>query len=102
MQEEYESAVINKRWDTKRECYVNRNGHPVVSKEDIIFDDVLLRMKKNVDEMVNDLKKVAEDAKVEAVKVEDVKIDEEDTVEERVVKKKLLQKNNKLKKLRNC
>ncbi|XP_022023411.1 uncharacterized protein LOC110923653 [Helianthus annuus] len=117
MQEEYENAVSNKRWDKKRECYVNRNGEPVVPKKDIIFDDILLeiprsveyytnvgkdktyvkrfekllrevmtaslrkkdeeRMKKNVDEMVNDLKKIAEE-----VKVENVKISEEEKVEE--------------------
>ncbi|XP_021974511.1 uncharacterized protein LOC110869576 [Helianthus annuus] len=126
MQEEYESAVSNKRWDKKRECYVNRNGEPVVPKKDIVFDDVLLevprsieyytnigkdktyvkkfekhlrdvmisslrkrdeeRMKKSVDEMVNDLKKVAEEVKVEEVKViENEKIVEEEKVEERVV-----------------
>ncbi|KAJ0584010.1 putative transcription factor interactor and regulator CCHC(Zn) family [Helianthus annuus] len=128
MQEEYESAVSNKRWDKKRECYFNRQGEPVVPKKDIIFEDVLLiiprsveytnvekdktyakrlekdirhvmisslrkrdeeRMKKNVDEMVNDLKKVAEDVKVEAVKVEVVKIEEE-VVEEKVVTEKQL------------
>ncbi|KAJ0912888.1 putative transcription factor interactor and regulator CCHC(Zn) family [Helianthus annuus] len=42
MQEEYESAVSNRRWDKKRECYYNREGEPVVPKKDIIFDDVLL------------------------------------------------------------
>ncbi|KAF5778302.1 putative transcription factor interactor and regulator CCHC(Zn) family [Helianthus annuus] len=42
MQEEYEDAVSYKRWDKKRECYVNRDGEPVVPKKDIIFDDVLL------------------------------------------------------------
>ncbi|XP_035838872.1 ring-infected erythrocyte surface antigen-like [Helianthus annuus] len=128
MQEEYESAVINKRWDKKRECYVNRNGEPVVPKKDIIFEDILLeiprsieyytnigkdktyvkkvekhlrdvmisslrkmdeeRMKKSVDEMVNDLKNVAEEVKVEEVKVvENEKIAEEENVEEKVVEK---------------
>ncbi|KAJ0800000.1 putative transcription factor interactor and regulator CCHC(Zn) family [Helianthus annuus] len=101
MQEEYESAVSNRRWDKKRECYYNREGELVVPKKDIIFKDVLLiipsraeyyrnvmkddryakrhekeiryamlsclrkrdeeRMKKNVEEMVNNLKKVAEE-----------------------------------------
>ncbi|MFS7987799.1 hypothetical protein Hanom_Chr11g01027121 [Helianthus anomalus] len=42
MQEEYENAVSNRRWDKKRECYYNREGEPVVPKKDIIFDDVLL------------------------------------------------------------
>ncbi|KAJ0801376.1 putative transcription factor interactor and regulator CCHC(Zn) family [Helianthus annuus] len=32
MQEEYESVVVNKRWDKKRECYFNREGEPVVPK----------------------------------------------------------------------
>ncbi|XP_021979357.1 trichoplein keratin filament-binding protein-like [Helianthus annuus] len=129
MKEEYESAVSNKRWDKKRECYFNRQGEPVVPKKDIVFDDVLLiiprsveyytnvekdktyakrlekdirhvmisrlkkrdeeRMKKNVDEMVNDLKKIVEDVKVEAVKVEVVK-KEEEVVEEKAVTKKQL------------
>ncbi|XP_022030972.1 uncharacterized protein LOC110931909 [Helianthus annuus] len=128
MQEEYENAVRNKRWDKKRECYVNRDGEPVVHRRDIVHDDVLLviprsgeyysnvekdktyvkrldkiigdamtsslrkrdeeRMKKNVDEMVNDLKKVAEEVKVEVVKVEDVKIEEEDKVIKEVVEEK--------------
>ncbi|KAJ0852855.1 putative transcription factor interactor and regulator CCHC(Zn) family [Helianthus annuus] len=104
MREEYESAVSNRRWDKKRECYYNREGEPVVPKKDIIFDDVLLvvplraeyyrnvmkddtyakrlekeiryamlsclrkrdeeRMKKSVEEMVNNLKKVAEEVEV--------------------------------------
>ena len=42
MQEEYESAVSNKRWDKKRECFFNREGEPVVPKKDIIFEVVLL------------------------------------------------------------
>ncbi|XP_021986903.1 uncharacterized protein LOC110883472 [Helianthus annuus] len=113
MQEEYESAVSNRRWDKKRECYYNREEEPFVPKKDIIFDDVLLiiplraeyysnvmkddtyakrheqeiryamlsclrkrdeeRMKKSVEEMVNNLKKVAEEANTEAVGVEVVK-----------------------------
>ncbi|MFS7965965.1 hypothetical protein Hanom_Chr09g00768301 [Helianthus anomalus] len=111
MQEEYENVVSNKRWDKKRECYVNRNGEPVVPKKYIIFDDVLLeiprsveyytnvgkdktyvkrfekllrdvmtsclrkrdeeRMKKNIYEMVNELKKVAKEVKIETVKVKE-------------------------------
>ncbi|XP_021997336.1 protein MNN4-like [Helianthus annuus] len=42
MQEEYENAVRNKRWDKNRECYVNREGEPVVPRRDIVHDDVLL------------------------------------------------------------
>ncbi|KAJ0743094.1 hypothetical protein HanPI659440_Chr10g0371751 [Helianthus annuus] len=125
MQEEYESAVSNKRWDVKRECYVNREGEPVVPKKDIIFEDVLFiiprsveyytnvgkdktyakrlekdiryvmtsslrkrdeeRLKKNVECMVDELKKVAEEVKVEAVKAENVKIAEDEKVEEKEV-----------------
>ncbi|KAM0057614.1 putative transcription factor interactor and regulator CCHC(Zn) family [Helianthus debilis subsp. tardiflorus] len=124
MQEEYENAVSNRRWDKKRECYYNREGEPVVPKKDIIFDDVLLavplraeyyrrvvrddayvkqyerdiryamlsclrkrdeeKMKKNVEEMVNNLKKVAEEDETEAVKVEAVKEVEERQIEEEV------------------
>ncbi|MFS7929000.1 hypothetical protein Hanom_Chr04g00327431 [Helianthus anomalus] len=107
MQEEYENVVSNKRWDKKRECYVNRDG-----EKDIIYDDVLLviprsveyylnvtkdktyakrlekiirhamtstlrkrdeeRMKKNVENLVDNLKKVAEEINVEVVKCDDV------------------------------
>ncbi|MFS8001394.1 hypothetical protein Hanom_Chr13g01189891 [Helianthus anomalus] len=128
MQEEYENAVSHKRWDKKRECYVNRDGEPVVHRRDIVHDDVLLvipqsgeyysnvekdktyvkrldkiirdvitsslrrrdeeRMKKNVDELVNDLKKVAEEINIEAVKVENVKISEEEKVIKEVVEEK--------------
>ena len=128
MQEEYEDAVSNRRWDKKRECYYNREGEPVVPKKDIIFDDVLLvvplraeyyrrvmkddayvkqyekdiryamlsclrkrdeeRMKKSVEEMVENLKKVAEEVETEAVKVEVVKeaVTEEQQIEEEVKK----------------
>ncbi|KAF5809845.1 putative transcription factor interactor and regulator CCHC(Zn) family [Helianthus annuus] len=128
MQEEYESAVSNRRWDKKRECYYNKEGEPVVPKKDIIFDDVLLvvplraeyyrrvmkddayvkqyekdiryamlsclrkrdeeRMKKNVEEMVDNLKKVAEEVETETVKVEVVKeaVTEEQQFEEEVKK----------------
>ncbi|KAF5804952.1 hypothetical protein HanRHA438_Chr05g0213071 [Helianthus annuus] len=125
IQEEYENVVSNKRWDKKRECYVNRDGEPVVHRRDIVHDDVLLviprsdeyysnvekdktyakrmdkiirdamtsslrkrdeeRMKKNVECMVNDLKKVAEEVKIKAVKDEDVKIGEEEKEEKVVV-----------------
>ncbi|KAJ0851059.1 putative transcription factor interactor and regulator CCHC(Zn) family [Helianthus annuus] len=122
MQEEYENAVSNKRWDKKRECYYNREGEPVVPKKDIIFDDVLLavplraeyyrrvtkddayvkqyerdiryamlsclrkrdeeKMKKNVEEMVVNLKKVAEEVETEAVEAEVVKEVEEQQIDE--------------------
>ncbi|KAJ0743648.1 hypothetical protein HanPI659440_Chr10g0378381 [Helianthus annuus] len=42
MQEEYENVVSNKRWDKKRECYVNRDGEPIVHGRDIVHDDVLV------------------------------------------------------------
>ncbi|MFS7917218.1 hypothetical protein Hanom_Chr03g00186491 [Helianthus anomalus] len=42
MQEEYENVVRNKRWDKKQECYVNREGEPVVLRSDIVHDDVPL------------------------------------------------------------
>ncbi|XP_022032826.1 DNA ligase 1-like [Helianthus annuus] len=132
MQEAYENAVRNKRWDKNRACYVNKEGEPVVPRRDIVHDDVLLviplsgefyskrakdknyeknlnkiirhamtsslrkrdeeRMKKNVEELVNDLKKVAEEVKVEAVKVEDVKIEEEKKVIKEVVEEEMKKK----------
>ncbi|MFS7921057.1 hypothetical protein Hanom_Chr03g00232181 [Helianthus anomalus] len=116
MQEEYENVVRNKRWDKKRECYVNRDGEPVVHRRDIVHDDVLLviprsneyysnvekektylkrldkiirdamtsslrkrdesRMKKNVECMVDELKKVAEEVK-EKEKVDEKVVNEE-------------------------
>ncbi|KAJ0458539.1 putative transcription factor interactor and regulator CCHC(Zn) family [Helianthus annuus] len=125
MQEEYEDAVSNRRWDKKRECYYNREGEPVVPKKDIIFNDVLLvvplraeyyrrvmkddayvkqyekdiryamlsclrkrdeeRMKKNVEEMVENLKKVAETEVVEAEIVKEA-VTEEQQIEEEVKK----------------
>ncbi|XP_022032727.1 caldesmon-like [Helianthus annuus] len=48
------------------------------------------RMKKNVDEIVNDLKKVAEEVKVETLKVKDVKIEEEEKVIKEVVEEKAI------------
>ena len=105
MQEEYENVVRNKRWDKKQECFVNKQGEPIVPRSDIVHDDVLLvirrsdeyysnvekdktyvkrldkiirdamttklrkrneeRMKKNIENLVDDLKKAAEEVKVE-------------------------------------
>ncbi|XP_022024215.1 uncharacterized protein LOC110924521 [Helianthus annuus] len=123
MQEEYENVVANKRWDKKQECYVNKQGEPVVPRSDIVHDDVLLvisrsgeyyssvakdktyvkrldkiirdamttklrkrnkeRMKKNIENLVEDLKKAAEEVKVEKVKEEDLKVVETEKVEEK-------------------
>ncbi|XP_022032117.1 uncharacterized protein LOC110933191 [Helianthus annuus] len=90
MQEEYESAVSNKRWDKKRECYFNREVEYYIN---VLKDDTYAkrhekeiryamtsclrkrdeeRMKKNVRNGEN-LKKVAEEVKGEAVEVEVVK-----------------------------
>ncbi|MFS7998123.1 hypothetical protein Hanom_Chr12g01150021 [Helianthus anomalus] len=41
MEKEYEEARSNKIWDKKRECYVNRNGEPVVHPKQVVFDEVL-------------------------------------------------------------
>ncbi|MFS7915179.1 hypothetical protein Hanom_Chr02g00162271 [Helianthus anomalus] len=41
MQEEYDDAVSCKRWDKERECYVNRDGEPVVHQREINYEDVL-------------------------------------------------------------
>ncbi|KAJ0573287.1 hypothetical protein HanRHA438_Chr06g0264701 [Helianthus annuus] len=129
MQEEYENVVRNKRWDKKQECFVNKEGEPVVPKSDIVHHDVLLviprsgeyysnvakdktyakrldkiirdamtsnlrkrneeRMKKNIENLVDDLKKVAEEVKVEEVKIlakdaaeEEQKMEEDEKVAE--------------------
>ncbi|MFS7948648.1 hypothetical protein Hanom_Chr06g00562331 [Helianthus anomalus] len=47
-------------------------------------------MNKNVDELVNDLKKVAGEVKVETVKVEDGKIEEEEKVIKEVIEEKVV------------
>ncbi|XP_022025091.1 DNA ligase 1-like [Helianthus annuus] len=84
MHEEYEEAVSNKRWDKKKECYVNKNGEPVVHKKDIVHDEVLAVIPlsgeyySNVEKDKTYMKKVAEIVKVEAVKEEDVKTAEEE------------------------
>ncbi|XP_021991691.1 transcription initiation factor IIE subunit alpha-like [Helianthus annuus] len=80
MQEEYENAVRNKRWDKNRECYVNREGEPVVPRRDIVHDDVRL--------------KVADEMKVEVVEKEAVT--EEQQVEEEIEKKEDVESDKKL------
>ncbi|XP_035845918.1 golgin subfamily A member 6-like protein 1 [Helianthus annuus] len=121
MQEEYENAVRNKRWDKNQECYVNKEGEPFVPRSDIVHDDVLLviprsgeyysnvakdktyvkrldkiirdamtsnlrkrneeRIKKNIENLVDDLKKVAEEVKVEEVKTKATKEEDEKVAE---------------------
>ncbi|KAJ0502742.1 hypothetical protein HanHA300_Chr11g0416391 [Helianthus annuus] len=117
MEREYGEAISYKRWDKKRECYVNKEGEPVVHPSEIVFDEVLAviplsgvyysnaekdktykkrldkiirdamtsslskrdeeRMKKNVECMVDELKKVAEEVKEKEEKVEEkVVVDE--------------------------
>ncbi|XP_022024758.1 stress response protein nst1-like [Helianthus annuus] len=128
MQEEYENAVRNKRWDKNRECYVNREGEPVVPRRDIVHDDVLLvvprsdeyysnvvkdktyvkrldkiirdamttklrkrneeRMKKNIENLVDDLKKAAEEVKVEEKMKDGVEKAKEKVVEKEAVTEK--------------
>ncbi|MFS8034437.1 hypothetical protein Hanom_Chr17g01581141 [Helianthus anomalus] len=41
MQEEYENAVSNKRYDKNKDCYVNKNGDPVVHRKEVVFDDIV-------------------------------------------------------------
>ncbi|MFS8034852.1 hypothetical protein Hanom_Chr17g01586051 [Helianthus anomalus] len=41
MQEEYENVVSNKRYDKNKDCYVNKNGDPVVHRKEVVFDDVV-------------------------------------------------------------
>ncbi|MFS7938088.1 hypothetical protein Hanom_Chr05g00435351 [Helianthus anomalus] len=41
MQKEYEEARSNRRWDMKRECYVNRKGDPVVHSSQMLYNNVL-------------------------------------------------------------
>ncbi|MFS7953332.1 hypothetical protein Hanom_Chr07g00617281 [Helianthus anomalus] len=120
MHEEYEDAKYCRRYDKKKDCYINRNGDHVVHRKEVVFNDVLAviplsreyysnvekdktylkkldniirdvmtaslkktdeqRMKKNVEELVVDLKKVAEEVKEEEKVIKEV-------VEEKVVTK---------------
>ncbi|MFS7918929.1 hypothetical protein Hanom_Chr03g00206981 [Helianthus anomalus] len=41
MQEEYEYAVSNKRYNKNKDCYVNKNGNPIVHRKEVVFDDVV-------------------------------------------------------------
>ncbi|MFS8022103.1 hypothetical protein Hanom_Chr16g01435581 [Helianthus anomalus] len=41
MHEEYEEAKYYGRYDKKRDCYINKNGDPVVHRKEVVFDDVL-------------------------------------------------------------
>ncbi|MFS7955815.1 hypothetical protein Hanom_Chr07g00647111 [Helianthus anomalus] len=41
MREEYEDVVVNKRWDKELECYVNREGEPIVHQKEIVYNDIL-------------------------------------------------------------
>ncbi|MFS8020088.1 hypothetical protein Hanom_Chr15g01411431 [Helianthus anomalus] len=115
MHEEFEDAKFYGRYDKKRECYINKNGDPVVHKREMVYKDVLAdiplsdeyysnvtkdktylkrldkiirdvmttslkkrdkeRMKKNVDELVKDLKKVAEKEKKEDKGADDVEVE---------------------------
>ncbi|XP_021985643.1 gelsolin-related protein of 125 kDa-like [Helianthus annuus] len=60
MQEEYENAVSNKRWDKKRECYYNREGEPVA--EEVEEQQIEEEEKKNEKSDVGD---VGEEVSVE-------------------------------------
>ncbi|KAJ0789779.1 hypothetical protein HanPI659440_Chr05g0207481 [Helianthus annuus] len=122
MHEEFEEAKYYGRYDKKRDCYINKNGDPVVHRKEVGFDDVLVviplsgeyysnvakdktylkrldriirdvvttslkkrdeeRMKKNVDELVDDLKKVTEEVKVEVVKEKEVVTEEQQNEED--------------------
>ncbi|KAM0064900.1 hypothetical protein Hdeb2414_s0003g00108451 [Helianthus debilis subsp. tardiflorus] len=41
MQQESEEAKSYRRWDKKRECYINRKGEPVVYPRKVVYNDVL-------------------------------------------------------------
>ncbi|MFS7891385.1 hypothetical protein Hanom_Chr00s000308g01634201 [Helianthus anomalus] len=106
MHEKFEEAKYYGRYDKKRDCYINKNGDPVVHRKEVVFDDVLAviplsseyysnvkdktylkkldkiirdvmtaslkkmdeeRMKNNVEELVDDLKKNVEKENEEAM-----------------------------------
>ncbi|MFS7929629.1 hypothetical protein Hanom_Chr04g00334821 [Helianthus anomalus] len=116
MPQEYEEARNFRRWDKKRECYVNSKGESVVHPKEVVCNDVLVviplsgeyysnvekdkdyvkkldkiirdvmtaslrqideeRMKKNVENLVDELKKVVEEEK------EEIEEEEEEEEEE--------------------
>ncbi|MFS7910976.1 hypothetical protein Hanom_Chr02g00112521 [Helianthus anomalus] len=107
MEKEHEEAITNGRYDKKRECYVNRDGEPVVHKKKIVYEYVLavipllgnfysnlakdMNYEKKLQKLVKDvMTNVAGESKVEAVKEEDVMIEEEEKIEEKVVEKKFV------------
>ncbi|MFS7990244.1 hypothetical protein Hanom_Chr11g01056471 [Helianthus anomalus] len=106
MQEEYEDAVRNKDGTKKRECYVNRDGEPVVHKKDIVHDDILAviplsgeyysnvekdnNYKKRLDKIIrNAMTSSLRKSDEERMKknVDELVISEEEKVEEKVVGK---------------
>ncbi|XP_035831987.1 uncharacterized protein LOC118481018 [Helianthus annuus] len=93
MQEEYENAVSNKRWDKKRERVTKDDAYVKQYEKDIRYAMLSClrkrdeeKMKKSIEEMVVNLKKVAEEVETEAVKVEAVKEVEEQQIEEEEMK----------------
>ncbi|XP_022033400.1 serrate RNA effector molecule homolog [Helianthus annuus] len=76
MQEEYENAVSNKRWDKKRECFYNREGEPVA--EEVETEAVKVEAVKEVEEQ-----------QIEEEEMKDVKSDAGDVGEEVSVEQKL-------------
>ncbi|XP_035832012.1 triadin-like [Helianthus annuus] len=76
MQEEYENAVSNKRWDKKKECYYNREGEPVA--EEVETEAVKVEAVKEVEEQ-----------QIEEEEMKDVKSDAGDVGEEVSVEQKL-------------
>ncbi|KAM0006868.1 hypothetical protein Hdeb2414_s0002g00061711 [Helianthus debilis subsp. tardiflorus] len=127
MHEKFEDAKFYGRYDKKRDCYINKNGDPVIHKREVVYNDVLAvipltgeyysnvakdktylkrldkiiqdvmlaslkkrdeeRMKKNVDELVDDLKKVVEKEKKEDVKEEEEAVTEKQQNEDDLKKK---------------
>ncbi|MFS7997756.1 hypothetical protein Hanom_Chr12g01145621 [Helianthus anomalus] len=116
MEREYGEAISDKKWDKKRECYVNKEGEPVVHLSEIVFDEVLAvrplsgeyysnrekdktyvkRLDKIIrDAMTSSLRKrdearMKKNVECMAVKVEDVKIEEEEKEIKEVVKQKVV------------
>ncbi|XP_022023520.1 uncharacterized protein LOC110923766 [Helianthus annuus] len=76
MQEEYENAVSNKRWDKKRECYYNREGEPVAEEVE-------------TEAVEAEVVKVVEEQQIDEEEKKDVKSDAGNVGEEVSVEQKL-------------
>ncbi|XP_021990848.1 uncharacterized protein LOC110887577 [Helianthus annuus] len=105
MGKEYEEARNYRRWDKKRECYINSKGEPLVHPSKVVYNDVLAVIPlsgeyyvKKLDKIIRDVmtarlrqrdEEDEEEYKVEVEKEEAAGEEEQKPVEEAVTEKQL-------------